>query len=106
MKCRPSGRKDGNQCARSPRLCSSVAADMGVPPSAATLKSVRPAENTIVLFVLHVLPSNPTSGTVQTVRGEPPAASTRLMAPRTTNPIVRLSGDQKGDVAPSVPAIG
>src|SRR5262245_29649105 len=104
-KCRPSGRNAGCQCALSPRLWSSVVTGVGRPPSAATLNSRRPVENMIVLVALQVLPTISKSGAVQTqmVAGDPPAVSIRLIVPRETNPIVRLSGDQKAYDAPSVP---
>ncbi len=44
--------------------------------------------------------------TLQIETGEPPETSTRFNAVSAKNPIVRPSGDQKRDAAPSVPRIG
>src|SRR5436190_4165837 len=45
-------------------------------------------------------------GTSQIVRGDPPSASVRRSLPPAKKAIDRLSGDQNGETAPSVPAIG
>src|SRR5688500_14571715 len=43
---------------------------------------------------------------VQSVRTSPPVASTLFNLPPAKNPIKRLSGDQKGSIASSVPESG
>src|SRR5262245_9425691 len=58
----------------------------------------------IVSLLLHVAPR--TSSATANVCTGPPDASTHLSLPSATNPILRLSGDQNGWLAPSVPPIG
>src|SRR5262249_35235619 len=59
-------------------------------------------EKRIVPSRLHVPPRAPSTG--QSVCGRPPATSTFFNLPAEKNAKRRLSGDQKGDAASSVPA--
>src|SRR5262245_18867830 len=45
-------------------------------------------------------------GAFATIAAERPLISIRLRVPAAKNPIERLSGDQKGNTAPSVPDMG
>ncbi len=61
-------------------------------------------ENTITTFAFHV-PPRPSSA-LKTTWGGPPEISILSSFPGTKKPIDRLSRDQKGKEAPSVPSIG
>src|SRR6516225_11540067 len=103
-KCRPSGKKDGRRCAASP-LCS-VVTTLASPPAAATRESGPVvAANTITPSWFHVPPRG-ASSVLQTVRGGPPPTAIFLSLASAKNAIQRLSGDQNGSVAFSVPASG
>ncbi len=104
-KLRASGMKTGNQWPGM-RVGSMRVAATASPPRAGMryngpefcgLKTISP-------FVLHVPPWLP--GADANATGGPPATSIRFSCPLEKNPIDRLSGDQKGRAAPSVPASG
>src|SRR5262245_28930920 len=78
----------------------------GAPPAAGTRDMPLPpkAEKRITPSRFHVPPvPTPTS---QSVAGRPPLTSTFFNLPLAKKPIKRLSGDQKGWVAPSAPSSG
>ena len=104
----PSGRKHGNECASccfdSSRF---VTGNAAVPP-AALMRCIGPAssENRMTPSRFHDAPVGVASAPVERVCGGPPPTGTFLMLPPgTKKPMWRLSGDQKGYRAPSVPAI-
>src|SRR6516164_3663184 len=88
-------------CARS-----SFEAGSGVPPLADTRQIDCEAEgvNTMMPSLLHE-PPRPLEAS-QIVCGGPPAALIFFKLPATKNPISRLSGDQNGYMASSVPGKG
>src|SRR5205085_11933617 len=100
----PSGRKEGKRWLVSPRDRSNPIIGAASPPVASTRCSPplpRPAK-TITSSLFQVPP--PTfRGLLQSVIGGPPEASIFLSLPSAKKPIDRLSGDQKGYAAPSVP---
>src|SRR5262245_59035977 len=63
-----------------------------------------PRLNTIVSFVPHVPTLHGPNGASQIVRAAPPSTGIRFIFPAAKKPSERLSGDQKGFEAPSVPA--
>src|SRR5215475_6212318 len=78
----------------------------GAPPVAGTPNTppAPKAEKRITPSRFHVPPlPTPTS---QSVAGRPPLTSTFFNLPLAKKPIKRLSGAQKGKVAPSVPSSG
>src|SRR5690349_15234087 len=114
---RPSGRNHGQRCVR---CCSlSVVTVVAAPPVALTrIKGpVASGANRMIPSAFHVPPPHtarvtqtncpsrlPGNGT--SVWGAPPARSSRLMALSAKNATERLSGDQNGYHAPSVPVRG
>ena len=76
---------------------------MGTPPDADTFCSgvVALVPNRMIPFWFHVPPRK--SGLSHNVSGGPPPTSIRLIFSSAKNPIDRLSGDQNGPAAPSVP---
>ena len=83
-----------------------MTAGTAVPPAAETrwIGSLAWPSKRMTPSELHV-PSEPV-GASQIFCGGPPVTSTFFNLPSATNPRKRLSGDQKGRVAPSVPARG
>src|SRR5690349_20076638 len=104
-KCRPSGRKDGNACRVSPNFASIAVTGDGLPPDAGKRSRGVPlsGENRITSPWFHV-PGKKPEGASPTVNVGPPEASILLSLPPAKNPMYRLSGDQNGAIAPSVPA--
>src|SRR5262245_9751115 len=97
--CRPSGRNEGHRS-----VVLAFGRGVAVPPAALTRCSpVNVVDvNTMTLSRFHVAPPyRPGAG--QSVVGAPPDASTRFRLPPAKNPSWRLSGDQNGKPAPSVP---
>ncbi len=64
----------------------------------------RPCENRMTPSAFQLPPKPPLTGV--SVSGAPPPTSSRLRASIVKNPIDRLSGDQNGNEAPSVPGRG
>src|SRR6266851_2803990 len=105
-KCCPSGRKQGQRWESSFFFGSSVVTCSTVPPDAETRESppAAPGEKRITPSWFHV----PPRGVVASAStcSPPPDASSLFIFPSAKNPMVWLSGDQKGNCAPSVPARG
>src|SRR5258706_525964 len=92
------------RCVSSPFALSISVIAVAAPPSAETLKigAVDWGVKRIVPSRFHVPPLG--SGASQIVKTAPPSASIFLSFPLAKKPMERLSGDQKGREAPSVPA--
>src|SRR5207248_11513330 len=102
-KRRPSGKKKGQRWEFSPLALSRVVAGRGLPPDAGTCcRGPAFGENKIIPATLQLPPRNEVVS--QMIPGGPPAMSTRLSLPCAKKATERLSGDQKGYRAPSVPA--
>ena len=102
-KWRPSGRNAGQPAPRSPLAASGVTSGLRTPPPASIIQSgsmPRPS-NRITPRGLHE-PSAPYCASPIVCAG-PPATATRRSFPPAMNAIERLSGDQIGRSAPSVP---
>src|SRR5271170_4950803 len=99
-KCFPSGRKNGQRC----EVCagSTLVMGTGVPPLALTrtIGDCASGANKIVPPGAQV-PPRP-KGASQTANGDPPLRSIVFNLAPAKKPTDRLSGDQKGKVAPSV----
>src|SRR5271169_5861634 len=82
----------------------SLVAGAGVPPDADTFSSAEKGAGlkTMIPSRLHAPPPPPDAS--HNVKGGPPDASIFLSFPSAKNPTKRLSGDQNGRTAPSVPA--
>src|ERR1700733_7416722 len=106
--CLPSGRKAGQRCDVCRDGSILVSGSAGAPSFALTfIKGASGAgENTITPAEPHA-PPRP-CGAAATSVGGPPFRSTRFISPFPTikNASERLSGDQKGKVAPAVPSSG
>src|ERR1700730_6103459 len=105
MKCRQSGRNDGQRCNVGVPSFAAVAS-LAVPPLAGMRKMAEEAAG-----ANRMVPSGPQlpplpRGASASVRTAPPLASTVFNLPAPKKPMYRLSGDQKGKVASSVPASG
>jgi hypothetical protein len=100
-KCRPSGRNEGQRWVV--YFASIFVTAAGVPPLDGTWNKgkLKLGANKMTPLALHVPPR--AWGASHTITGGPPAMSTRFSLPSTKNAIERLSGDQKGNVAFSVP---
>src|SRR5262249_27061129 len=101
----PSGRNQGNRCACSDSEGSSlVRGSAAVPASAETRHRLllRPGAKIMTPVLPHEPPRPSTAAASGT--GGPPAAPIFFNLLFAKNPINRLSGDQKGLFAPSVPA--
>src|SRR5262249_10178648 len=83
-------------------------AAVGVPPDAATFMSGPPAVERLktITPVGHHAADPLAPAVSHTVAGGPPVTSIFLSFPSAKNPTKRLSGDQNGRWAPSVPASG
>jgi len=84
----------------------SVVALAGVPPSAGTRWMPVPPSNKMPPAALHVTVPSGAAPMSAIVRGSPPTIATRLSSLPERKPTSRLSGDQNGIVAPSVPGSG
>src|SRR5688572_6161866 len=96
---RPSDRNDGQKWPVSG--FSAVVIPSGWPPSADTRNSPASEPKTMTPCVLQAPPLNVDTGAMSF--GAPPDASTRFNRPPATNAMLRLSGDQNGCAASSVP---
>src|SRR5678816_3345108 len=101
-KCRPSGRNCGEDwllCCDSNRVAAEAS-----PPSQEMRKIGPPGfvEKTIVPSLFHAPPRG-AGATDTNVFTDPPSMLMNLSLLSAKNPMDRLSGDQNGDVAPSVP---
>src|SRR5215831_1302827 len=105
MKWRPSGRICGQRCEECLDVSSFVRGD-GTPPEAETRDSAAryPVVNAIVSSAPHEPPR--AVPTAQIAMGRPPDTVMRLSLKSAKNASERLSGDQKGYVAFSVPGRG
>src|SRR5437879_1872939 len=104
--CRPSGKRKGQRWLDSCRDASRLVRALASPPAAATMDSGAngAGQKKITSWRLHA-PPRPL-GAEQSVCAGPPEASILLRLPAAKNPTKRLSGDQNGKDAPSVPASG
>src|SRR5262245_36609365 len=101
-KCVPSGKNCGNRCCPSWREASSSMTGETGPPDAETRRMpVEPVEKRIVSPGPHV--AGRKSATLAIVCGGPPALAIFFSFPSAKKPTHRLSGDQNGYSAPSVP---
>src|SRR6266481_215956 len=105
-KCRPSGRKYGQRCEISFFDTSSVVTGTDTPPEAETrwMGELTLGAKRMVPSRFQV-PPRPSAAS-QSVRAGPPEGSMILSLPPAKNPTNRPSGDQKGYLAPLVPARG
>src|SRR5215831_5290473 len=98
---RPSGKNVG----AAPRDSSWISISwLGTPPPADTRLSPEAVPNTITPSGFQVPPK--WTGASQRVCAGPPPTEIFFSLPPAKNPIYRLSGDQKGYAAPSVPGRG
>src|SRR5262245_4138512 len=104
-KWRPSGRNQGNSCDVWPSA-SVVTGSASRSPRADTRASVAPFVNRISSAALQVPGIPDERGTLAMVRGDPPPTLILRSSSPTKNPMKRLSGDQNGPTAPSVPGNG
>src|SRR5580693_5634636 len=105
-KCLLSGKNCGQRWLLSFSVPLSVVTCWGVPPDAAMRKT-----GLDTLGVKRIVPSAPQVpprpiAISQRARGGPPDTSNRFSLPLAKNPTERLSADQNGNVAPSVPSSG
>src|ERR1043165_6085137 len=105
MKWSSSGRKVAQRCVVS-TAASSFVTGAAAPPEALILKIglCHVGEKMIVPSLLHD-PGRPPAAS-QSDTGTPPVRSTFFSLSSAKNAMKRLSGDQNGNVAVSVPAIG
>src|SRR5579863_554194 len=113
MKCRPSGRKAGQRWKDAAVAGAVPVAVLGCPIAGDGVPPADGMRNKGVLGagVNRIVPSDPQApprgwGASARVCTAPPLASMILSFPWAKNPRLRLSGDQNGELASSVPANG
>src|SRR2546428_9089174 len=99
----PSGRKQGQRTLSSRRDSSSFVTPLGVPPAADICCSAPALSGAKTITPSRFQAPPRAKGASQSVSAGPPAASIFLSFPSAKNPTKRLSGDQNGNEAPSVP---
>src|SRR5262249_22117073 len=99
-KKRPPGSTCGQRWEDSPCEASSVVNGDGAPPKADTRNK---PDFTVPKRIEPSLSQDPPTDWSQIATGAPPARSIRCNLPRAEKAMALLSGDQKGNVAPSVP---
>ena len=102
----PLGRQNGRRWFDSPPFGSGLVNISGSPPSAETLERPTscPFVNTMLLSRAQFAPK--IEGAPQRTLGTPPSIGTFCNLSSAQNPTQRLSGERKGLMPPSVPAIG
>src|SRR5512132_4046356 len=105
-KCFPSGRNVAQRCVVSAREASSWVAGVGAPPAAETRESAVVVSGAKRMTPSRFQPPLLPLGAAQRSSGGDPLMSTFFNFPSAKNARKRLSGDQNGKVALSVPGMG